>query len=532
MRGRSSFYLKALSLGAFSLRALSLRALAAALAATTLAGCQFSDALSTAAEEEARGAPTGTQRITSGFVQSLDPQATIGAAEHPTVVRNNGGAYSDPKLEALLAVVTAELVAAGGKKPDGEPAHAYRITVLDSDAVNAFALPGGYLYVTRGLVALANDASEIAAVLAHEMAHVDASHGVERIQATRASDIATKVAASVVSDTTASAVARASTGRKLAAFSQRQELEADKNGIDRAAGAGFDPAAATRFLRSMRLWSAYQTGGGQSVGGQSGGGQGGDGRRAGDLSATHPSTPERVSLAKAHAARLKALGQGGATYRDRYLEGVDGLVFGPSGGVGVVRDRVYAHRTLAVRFEVPEAFRLRDKNGAALATGPDQMAVRFDTVPRRDMVRAKTSAAYILSGWVKGVDAASVRSARRAGMDLATARASAGAFDFAVAVFGDGKHFYRFITAAPKGSGRLAPVSRAVSASFRRTGAGEIAALKPLRIRVRTVGEGDTAALLGQRMATGGTALFRALNALDAGEEPVAGTKVKVIAGE
>src|ERR1041384_5098230 len=88
-----------------------------------------------------------------------------------------GGEYSDPKLERMVAKVVGNLTLVSSN-----PTQTYRITILNSPNVNAFALPGGYLYVTRGLLALANDSAELAAVIAHEMGHVIANHGIERQQ--------------------------------------------------------------------------------------------------------------------------------------------------------------------------------------------------------------------------------------------------------------------------------------------------------------------------------------------------------------
>lgn len=99
-------------------------------------------------------------------VQKNDPRAQLGAREHPRIVASYGGEYRDAKTERLVARITGALTAVSEN-----PQQSYRITILNSPAINAFALPGGYLYVTRGLLALANDASEVAAVLSHEMAH-------------------------------------------------------------------------------------------------------------------------------------------------------------------------------------------------------------------------------------------------------------------------------------------------------------------------------------------------------------------------
>lgn len=100
-------------------------------------------------------------------VQKNDPRAAMGAREHPRIVASYGGEYKDAKTERLVARITGALTAVSEN-----PQQSYRITILNSPAINAFALPGGYLYVTRGLLALANDASEVAAVLSHEMGHV------------------------------------------------------------------------------------------------------------------------------------------------------------------------------------------------------------------------------------------------------------------------------------------------------------------------------------------------------------------------
>src|SRR4029453_9059855 len=87
--------------------------------------------------------------------------------EHQRILAAYGGAYEDARLEALITQTVDKLVSAS-ERPDLH----YRLTILNSPAINAFALPNGQLYVTRGLVALANDTSELASVLSHEMAHV------------------------------------------------------------------------------------------------------------------------------------------------------------------------------------------------------------------------------------------------------------------------------------------------------------------------------------------------------------------------
>ncbi|OYY82610.1 MAG: hypothetical protein B7Y61_11475, partial [Rhizobiales bacterium 35-66-30] len=110
--------------------------------------------------------------VAEGGARSQLPEMTPAQKrEHERLVASYGGAYDDPELKALIQQVVERLVAAS-ERPDLR----YRVTVLNSPAINAFALPDGSLYVTRGLLALANDTSELSSVLSHEMAHVIARH--------------------------------------------------------------------------------------------------------------------------------------------------------------------------------------------------------------------------------------------------------------------------------------------------------------------------------------------------------------------
>src|SRR4029077_11080628 len=132
------------------------------------------------------------------------PQTPAAEREHERILSSYGGAYDDPKLEALITKTVDRLVAAS-ERPD----LAYKVTILNSGAVNAFALPTGQLYVTRGLLALANDSSELASVLSHEMAHVIAKHAAMREEEARQVSINSDVVNDVLSDPQEGALALA-----------------------------------------------------------------------------------------------------------------------------------------------------------------------------------------------------------------------------------------------------------------------------------------------------------------------------------
>ena len=448
-------------------------------------------------------------KVTFDSVRAKDPQSKIGAEGHPKVLKANGGAYQNEQLESLLAVIAGRLVA-----QSGNPNRAFDITVLNTPNVNAFALPGGYLYVTRGLLALANDASEIAAVLSHEMAHISSNHGVQRSREAQAVGLADRVAKQVVSNPVVAEVVKATTENKLAAFSKKQELQADAVGIKISGAAGFDPYAASRFLKSMDRYSAWRSAS------NSGSGL--------DMTNSHPSTPRRIELARRHA-RLFGVPGVGERNRARYLRGIDGMIFGDTQKNGFVRGNKFFHAKLGFTFTVPNGFEITNRKEAVLASGPNQMALRFDAVSEKGF--EKNPVEYLKSGWVNGLDTASVRPINVNGLTGAQGLASTGDWKFVVAVVELKNRFYRFITAAPRSASKLEAVADSISTSFRKMGRKEIAAVKPLRLHVVTVKSSDTLAKLAGRMTGVSRKLefFRALNGLDVGKRPKTGSKVKIV---
>jgi predicted Zn-dependent protease len=435
----------------------------------------------------------------------------MGAREHPRIVASYGGEYKDVKTEQLVARIMGALTLVSEN-----PTQSYRITILNSPAINAFALPGGYVYVTRGLLALATDASEVAAVLSHEMAHVTANHGIERQQREEAEVIASRVVTEVLSSELAGKQALARSKLRLAAFSRNQELQADVIGVRMLGEAGYDPYAAARFLDSMGAYSRFNAVDPDSDPGM-------------DFLSSHPSTPQRVELARRHARAFGMEDKAGDKGRDYFLQGIDGLLYGDSPQEGYVRGQTFLHGNLGIRFDAPAGFRIDNKAEAVMATGPGEIAIRFDLV---DDKSGGSLTDYIASGWVTGLMPETVRAAFVNGMPAATARASADRWDFDVTVVRNGPKIYRFLTAVPKGNTvALEATAQQLRRTFRRMTPQEAASLKPLRIRVVVVKPGENIQMLSDRML--GTdrklELFRLINGLPIGATVSAGEKVKLI---
>ncbi len=472
----------------------------------TLAGC---NTINTNAEFSEQAFQPSDKPVTVDNVTRNDRMAEIARSQHPRILATYGGEYSDPKLERMVAKVVGQLTF----DPEN-PNQTYRITILDSPNVNAFALPGGYLYVTRGLLALANDSAELAAVIAHEMGHVTANHGIERQRKEAEEALAGQVVSDVLGGGADASSALIRGKLRLAQFSRNQELEADAIGIRASGRAGFDPYAAGRFLQAMADYSNLRNVNGAADSSL-------------DFLASHPNAPQRIELAQRHARQFGMVGTG-TVDRDSFLAGIDGLLFGDKPEEGYVRGQTFLHPRLGVAFSVPAGFSIDNSAAAVTATGPGDTAMRFDGVALASNV---TLDAYLRSGWVAGLDPASIRTGQIGGRDAAFARASADGWQFDVAVVRDGGQVYRLLTAAPASSTALDSVARAVSGSFRFLSPAEKEALKPLRIRVVTVAAGQTVGTLAAQMngVDRKLELFQVLNALKPGASVSPGDKVKII---
>ena len=472
--------------------------LAVALAAILLAGCNATGGV---------GGPTAAV-FGAGELQRPVGQERIDTEEHTRIVAAYGGIYRNARVEEALVPIVSRVVAASDR-----PDQSYRITVLNAPAINAFALPGGYLYVTRGLLALASDSSEVAAVLAHEMAHVTANHAVARQNKARDVRIVSQAVSDV--DPQSGQLALASTQRTLATFSQQQELEADAVGVKTIGAAGYDPFAAARFLSTMQHFSEYKL----SLILRD---------KRPDFLSSHPSTPQRVEFAERSARQFGAPGIG-AVDRDRYLEGIDGMVFGDDPSQGFVRDRTFVHPALGLGFTVPEGFVIDNTSDAVLATGVDGTALRFDAV---GLAQGTDLAEYLKSGWVNGLDETSVRGFSVNGLQAASAEAEAKGWFFQIAVIhAGGAATYRFIFANETRSEPFKKAAQETVDSFRTLSEREVAGLKALHISIVEAGEGDTEATLVRRMrgVDRPRELFRALNGLAPGARIEPGTKVKIV---
>lgn len=463
---------------------------------------------------------TGKQDVV--FMSQSD-EKRVGDENHPKVLKQFGGAYDDPELQSYVKSL-GQVLAASSELPNIK----WTFTLLDSDVTNAFALPGGYVYITRGLVSLAETEAQLAAVIGHEIGHVTARHGAQRhAQGTLAqvgalgASIAGAIFGGAQTGRAVGQLAGVGAQAYVASYSRDQEYEADGLGIRYNSRVGFDPEGMAGFLAKLDAEKALIA----KLRGQA--------PRGSTYFDTHPPTPDRVARARALAARTPA--KGATDGRDVFLSKIDGMIWGDSPDQGYARDGVFAHGGLNIRYEVPDGFTLFNSPNQVTAFGPGGAAIVFDTGPKN---YGGSMRDYIAQTWGRNARLSDLQTIDVNGLDAATATTRGNAQGRAadvrlVAIRGREGHTFRLVFFSPSNRTRaLATPYRETTYSFRHMTGAERRALKPLRIRIYTVRRGDTIDRVVRRqmdIKKFAKDRFLLLNGLRANSRLKVGQKVKVI---
>ena len=449
-------------------------------------------------------------------VPSAAPRTTGGTpakTERKRLIELFGGEYSAPATERFLNDILARLAPVSQT-----PSETYRVTILNSPIVNAFALPSGDIFVTRGLLALANDSSEIAAVMAHEIGHVTAQHAAKRAEKEKTAALFARVSTAVLDRPQEGQEQQAKGLLSLAQFSREQEFEADKIGIKTIGAAGYDPFAAARFLGSLGRWTAMRA----SLLGQN--------ANVGkpDMMSTHPSTPERIAQAVTEARQIGAPGVG-ESGREAYLSAISGMAFGDDPAEGLVRGPRFVHPKLGFAFAAPEGFVLENQSSALIGVGDGGAeALRLDSV---NVDQATGLDAEIASGWIDGLKTSSIETLKIDDLPAATAVAQGDQWSFRLGAVRMGPKVYRLIFAARALTPGIDARFRASIASFHRLSPQEAATAHPLRIQIVEAAAGDTPETMGHKMAIADRPLdhFLLLNGLESGATLRPGARYKIV---
>ncbi|HZG07924.1 MAG TPA: M48 family metalloprotease [Allosphingosinicella sp.] len=445
--------------------------------------------------------------------------SSTAAQQHPQIVEQFGGEEGGARgayVQSIGAKVTARTNIQGG-------ANAFRITTLNSPVMNAFAVPGGYLYITRQLLGLMNDEAELASVLGHEAGHIAARHSSERQRAGLLSQILAVGAAVVTGSGQLGQLAGQVSQGLFLSYSRNQEFEADDLGVRYISAAGYDPTASATFLASLGAATSLES----RAAGRN------DERSTPSWARTHPLSEDRVRRATQKAQATGTVGRG-VRNRDAFLAQVNGMMVDDDPKQGVIEGRAFLHPDLRLRFEVPNGYGMQNGARAVSIVGQQGQAMFSTGAFNGDMNAYIAQAFRTVAGQQTQVDYSQPRSTTVNGIPAfySTARVATqkGQVDLTIFAYRfEANSAYHFAMVTPAGSG-LGPFSSMVQ-SVGRLSAAEASAIRPRVINVVTANRGDTVQTLANRMAYNDLKVerFRVLNGLAANQEPTVGQRVKLV---
>lgn len=439
---------------------------------STLAACSINPA-------------TGDRQFTA--LMSASQESSIGMDEHPKILARYGGVAANQELERYVRSVGAKLVPHTERKDVN-----YSFHLLDTPMVNAFAVPGGYLYVTRGLLALADNEAELAGVLAHEIGHITGRHSAERYSQSVLAGLGTMVLAAAVDKNSVTKAAQLGSELYLKSYSRTQEHQADELGVRYLTRAGYDPYAMSNFLIRLQRHTELQSvisenkkNGGSSI----------------DYFSTHPQTEERIAQASAHAA-VSHNGKSTAHNRDMYLKNIDGMIFGDSPRHGYVRGEKFIHPEMGFMFEVPRGYKISNQPSQIVAHSKNGAVALFDTATNKKKLSAVD---YIANDWLKDQKVSNLELVNIDGKAGATAffRGMLGGQEAnirVVAVSWGADNFYRFQLAYPSSltDNELTELKR-LTYSLKTLGAQDRKKYRPYKVGLYKARSGDDSQKLAAR---------------------------------
>jgi predicted Zn-dependent protease len=468
---------------------------------------------------------TGQRELT---VMDERSEIAEGRKMHEQVLREYG-VYENPRLQAYVNELGQRLAKQSHRKN-----LEWHFTVLDSPEVNAFALPGGYVYVTRGLMAYMESEADLAGVLGHEIGHVTARHAAQRATRQQSAGLGVLAAtllgavleAKGVSGATdiASTLSQGVAAGYIASYSRDQETQADKLGAEYLARIGYDPKNMIDVIRVLKSQEQFAADMARA-----------EGRAApaqGGWLASHPSNDKRLQDIVQYSAQYK--GRYADEGRARYLQAIDGMTFGESRQQGVTRGRNFYHEPLGIALTAPEGWRVRNSPEAvALVNAAGDAALLVQVAPPkagnsheeivRNVFRLEQGRAErrVLGGFPATHFAGLARN--RQGQALA--------LEVTVATGPANRHFLLFYgakdaSALHRARGKL----REAENSFRALSAAEAAAARPWVLRTVPFQRGAFAQLARQSPLTGNAeAQLRLLNGVYPAGEPAEGATIKIV---
>lgn len=476
-----------------------MRILVAGLALFWLAGCAVNPA-------------TGR----SDFVMMSERQELDLGARYNQEIAKENPRYNDAKLQAYIQRVGERVARASHRNQLN-----YVFTLVDSPDVNAFALPGGYIYIHRGLLAYLNSEAELAAVLGHEVGHVTARHSVRQQSQSTAWGLLGQAAAIGTGVGALGDLTSVMGNAFVRGYGRDMELEADGLGAQYLARGGYDPQAMIEVVRVLKNQEdfardqAAARGEAQPVGGYHG------------LFDTHPDNDRRLKEVIGPAQAL--VGGSQEVGRDTFMQMIDGLVFGDSADSGIRRGRNFYHGPLDFTLSYPQGWQLVNRPDVLIGHTEDEQAFIAMTLEAAD--KALTPAEYLRkrAGNQRLIAGEELRLGALQGYTAVLQGQSVRRV--AVIYRGDGAYLF---VAGLKGQASLETEDDrflSVIRSFRPLKAEERKLAEPVRLRTMRAKSGQSMAALAKEspLQSGAEGQLRLLNNLYPSGEPKAGAWLKVL---
>ncbi|MFY7835614.1 MAG: M48 family metalloprotease [Novosphingobium sp.] len=463
---------------------------------------------------------SGSAAQAQGAVQSISAaDKKQGAEAHPQLLQEFGGAMTGAQATYVASVGKTIAVQSGLSNAKGD----FTVTLLNSPVNNAFAIPGGYVYVTRQLAALMNNEAELAGVLGHEVGHVAARHSSKRQSAATRNAIlgalGQVLTGALLGNSAIGQIGQEifSTGSQLLTlkYSRGQETEADNLGITYLQRAGYDPRAMSTVLQSLANQNALDA----AIKGTT--------NQVPQWASTHPDPASRVRAALTRAGASAS----GRTNRDVFLNGVSGLTYGDDPAQGIVDGSKFTHPALRLAFQAPNGFYLVNGTQSVAISGQSGKG-EFSTASYSGNLESYIRTVFSGLSSQQQLAPQTVERTTINGLTAAygATRATSGNGQVDIVVYAyefSPTQAYHFVTISQAGqSGQFNSLFR----SLRRINATEASAVKPRRLSVVTVKTGDTLQSLSARMAFTDRPLerFLVLNGLTSTSKLVPGQKVKL----
>jgi len=300
------------------------------------------------------GCATNPVTGSSDFVLMSEEQEISLGQKYSAEISAEMPAYPDPVLEEMVQRIGKKL-AQHSHRPELE----YHFTIVDSTQVNAFALPGGYIYITRGMLAYLNSEAELAAVLGHEIGHVTARHSVRQQSTSAVTGILGAVLAASTGIQGADSLTNLAGTAIVRGYGREHELEADRLGAEYLARSGYDPEAMLKVVSVLKNQEAFEIAVAKEEGRQPNVYHG--------LFSTHPDNDARFREVVNAAKKYKTDGTS-RIGRDSYLLRLDGLTFGDSEREGVVRGNHFYHKDLDFSLSFPSGWEINNQTSRVIAT--------------------------------------------------------------------------------------------------------------------------------------------------------------------